>query len=58
MLKAWLGPKGIKRYLAHPMVNRVAVVATFHYVCFTMHFFEQDLEQTYNAFATIVSRLI
>jgi len=35
VLKAALGRAGVQRYLNSPWIRFVAIVATFHYVCFT-----------------------
>lgn len=43
MIVARSGRAGLKRYLASPMIRRVAIVGTFHYACFTLLFFAMDL---------------
>jgi D-alanyl-lipoteichoic acid acyltransferase DltB (MBOAT superfamily) len=40
------GRQGLKAYLQSPRIRAAAIVASFHYVCFTMLFFPSDLQQT------------
>ncbi len=37
-LQRWLGPAAHKRYLKNPLAHVIAVVVTFHFVCFTFLF--------------------
>jgi D-alanyl-lipoteichoic acid acyltransferase DltB (MBOAT superfamily) len=39
------GRAGLKRYLASPIIRRVAIAATFHYTCFALFFFAFDLDR-------------
>jgi len=52
-LKQRLGRRGLQRYDANPWIRRVAVVATFHYACFSFLFFIPGLGRHLSHLASI-----
>ncbi len=52
-----VGRSGLKRYLKSPAIRIVSILATFHYVCFTLFFFALDLTKCQQIFSTFVKIL-
>lgn len=57
-LSRLLGRARYKSYMAHPWVRRTAVIATFHYVCFTFLFFSPDLNATARMLETAARKVL
>jgi D-alanyl-lipoteichoic acid acyltransferase DltB (MBOAT superfamily) len=55
VLKATLGRAGVQRYLNSPLIRLVAIVATFHYVCFTFLAFASGISLSWWAVFTDVA---
>ncbi len=49
------GRPGLKRYLQSATIRRFAVVATFHYTCFSLLFFALDLNQGIRVLGNVVA---
>jgi D-alanyl-lipoteichoic acid acyltransferase DltB (MBOAT superfamily) len=51
-LTSALGRAGVRRYLSSPAIRLIAIVATFHYLCFTFLAFASDITQSWWAVFT------
>jgi D-alanyl-lipoteichoic acid acyltransferase DltB (MBOAT superfamily) len=48
------GRRGFKTYLQSRSIHALAVIGTFHFVCFTLLFFPTDLEKTFRIIRCLV----
>ena len=58
MLCARLGRTGLQRYRQNRLIHGLAIVLTFHFVCFTMLFFFLPLDQALRVLGTVASHAL
>jgi D-alanyl-lipoteichoic acid acyltransferase DltB (MBOAT superfamily) len=57
-LRVSLGRDRMRRYLQSPLIRAVAVVVTFHFVCFSMLFFASGLERSVTLLRTVFNCVV
>lgn len=57
-LRSAIGPAGVRSYLQNRWITALAVLVTFHYVCFGFLFFAPGLERTRNIIMNVFSTLL
>jgi D-alanyl-lipoteichoic acid acyltransferase DltB (MBOAT superfamily) len=57
-LRSAIGPAGVRSYLQNRWITAMAVLVTFHYVCFGFLFFAPGLGRTRNIIMNVLSTLV
>jgi len=57
-LKAWLGRAGLQRYQKNCCIHLLAVVVTFHFVCFSFLFFALDVRGAWELLEAALGQLM